>query len=116
MEVTKGRARWQCSFLFGSLDSARVAGTPHHAPPGLLSIDAIASNPIAMKFRVIIEQDEDVFLATVPTLPGCVSQGTTRDEAVVNVREAIEGYLESLRDHGDPIPPSIGEEIIDIAT
>ncbi len=69
-----------------------------------------------MKFRVLIEQDEDgVFVATVPALPGCVTQGSTRVEALKNVQEAIEVYLESLRDHGDPIPPSIGEEFIEVA-
>lgn len=69
-----------------------------------------------MKFRVLIEQDEDgVFVATVPSLPGCVSQGSTRDEALRNAREATEAYLESLRTHGEPIPPPIGEEFIDVA-
>ena len=61
-----------------------------------------------MKFRVIIEVDEDgVFVAQCPSLPGCVSQGATRAEAMANVREAMEGYMESLRAHGDPLPPSI---------
>jgi predicted RNase H-like HicB family nuclease len=69
-----------------------------------------------MKFRIIVEADEDgVFVAAVPSLPGCVSQGATRTEAVANVREAIEGYLESLRERGEPIPPSIYEEVIDVA-
>jgi len=55
-----------------------------------------------MKYRVLLEQDEDgVFVATCPSLPGCVSQGTTRAEANTNIREAIEGYLKSLRKHGD---------------
>ena len=68
-----------------------------------------------MKLRVLIEQDEDgVFVAEVPSLPGCVSQGRTRDEALSNVREAIAGYLESLEAHGDPIPPTISEEIVEI--
>ena len=69
-----------------------------------------------MKFRIIVEPDEDgVFVATVPSLPGCVSQGPTRDEALRNVREAIEGYVESLRERNEPIPPSIREEVIDVA-
>ena len=69
-----------------------------------------------MKYRVYLEQDEDgVFVATCPALPGCVSQGGTRLEATVNIREAIEGYLKSLRKHGDPVPPSILEEIIEVA-
>jgi len=69
-----------------------------------------------MKFRIVIETDEDgAFVATVPSLPGCVSQGCTRPEAVANAREAIEGYLESLRERGEPIPPSIHEEVVDVA-
>jgi predicted RNase H-like HicB family nuclease len=69
-----------------------------------------------MKFRIIVEPDEDgVFVATVPSLPGCVSQGGTREEALRNVREAIEGYLDSLRERNEPIPPSIHEEVIDVA-
>ena len=69
-----------------------------------------------MKFRIIVEPDEDgVFVATVPSLPGCVSQGATRDEALRSVRGAIQGYLESLRERGEPIPPAISEEVIDVA-
>ncbi|HTO87453.1 MAG TPA: type II toxin-antitoxin system HicB family antitoxin [Thermoanaerobaculia bacterium] len=69
-----------------------------------------------MKFRILVETDEDgMFVATVPSLPGCVSQGATRAEAVSNVREAIEAYLESLRERGEPIPPSIHEEVVDVA-
>lgn len=69
-----------------------------------------------MKFRVLIDQDEDgVFVAQVPSLPGCVSQGATRQEAVSNAREAIEVYLESLNERGEPIPPSISEELVDVA-
>ena len=62
----------------------------------------------SMKYRVYLEQDEDgVFVATCPTLPGCVSQGQTRAEATANIREAIEGYLKSLLKHGDPVPSRI---------
>jgi predicted RNase H-like HicB family nuclease len=69
-----------------------------------------------MKFRILVETDEDgVFVTTVPSLPGCVSQGATRAEAVSNVREAIGGYLESLRERAEPIPPSIHEEVVDVA-
>ena len=58
-----------------------------------------------MRYRVYLETDEDgVFVATCPALPGCVSQGFTRAEATANIREATEGYLISLRKHGDPIP------------
>lgn len=68
-----------------------------------------------MKYRVLIEQDENgIFVAQVPSLPGCLSQGTTREEAVLNVREAMAAYTESLRKHNEPIPPAITEEIIEI--
>jgi len=68
-----------------------------------------------MKFRVIIQQDEDgVFVAECPSLPGCISQGKTREEALENIRDAITGYLESLKKHNEPIPPPIDEEIVEI--
>jgi len=69
-----------------------------------------------MKYRVLIEQDEDgVFVATVPALPGCISQGNTREETLNHIREAIEGYIESLEAHDEPIPPSVSEEIVEVA-
>jgi predicted RNase H-like HicB family nuclease len=68
-----------------------------------------------MKYRVWIEQDEDgAFVAQVPSLPGCISQGQTRGEALANIREATALYIESLEEHGDPIPPPITEEIIEV--
>jgi antitoxin HicB len=69
-----------------------------------------------MKYRVIVEQDEDgIYVVEVPALPGCISQGKTRSEALVNIKEAIELYLESLDAHGDPVPPSITEEIVEVS-
>jgi antitoxin HicB len=69
-----------------------------------------------MKYRVLIEQDEDgVFVAEVPSLPGCISQGETRSEALDNIKEAITGYLESLQAHNEPVPPSISEEIVEVS-
>jgi predicted RNase H-like HicB family nuclease len=68
-----------------------------------------------MKYRVLIEQDEDgVFVAEVPSLPGCISQGETREQAVGNIREAIALYLESLAAHDEPIPPPITEELVEV--
>ena len=58
-----------------------------------------------MKYRVLIEQDEDgIFVVQVPSLPGCISQGETRKEALRNIKEAVALYLESLRTHNEPIP------------
>lgn len=70
---------------------------------------------VNMKFRVTIEQDEDgVFIAECPSLPGCISQGKTRIEAIKNIKDAVEGYLESLKKHNEVIPPSIDEEIVEV--
>ena len=69
-----------------------------------------------MKYRIFIEQDEDgVFVAECPALPGCISQGNSRREAVQNITDAIAGYLESLKKHNEPIPPPISEEIVEVA-
>jgi predicted RNase H-like HicB family nuclease len=68
-----------------------------------------------MQYRVLIEQDEDgIYVAEVPALPGCISQGQTRMEALENIREAIAAYLGSLAAHNEPIPPPISEEIAEI--
>ncbi|MFZ3064968.1 MAG: type II toxin-antitoxin system HicB family antitoxin [Nitrospirota bacterium] len=69
-----------------------------------------------MRVRILIEQDEDgIFVAECPSLPGCVSQGKTRKKAIKNIQDAIKGYLESLKKHNEPIPPSVEEEIIEVA-
>jgi antitoxin HicB len=69
----------------------------------------------AMLLRVVIEQDEDgVFVAQCPTLPGCISQGKTHAQALANIKDAISGYLESLKKHREPIPPSIQEELVEV--
>ena len=50
-----------------------------------------------MKLHVKIEQDETgYYVAEVPALPGCLSQGKTYDEAIANIKEAIEGWLEVM--------------------
>lgn len=57
-----------------------------------------------MKFKIVLEKDEDGgFVATVPSLPGCVSQGETEKEALKNVREAITLHMGSLAADGQPI-------------
>ena len=68
-----------------------------------------------MKYRILVEQDEDgAFVAECTTLPGCVSEGKTRMEAVHNIKDAMKGYIESLKKHKEPIPPSIYEDIVEI--
>jgi antitoxin HicB len=68
-----------------------------------------------MKYRVLLEQDEEGwFTAEVPSLPGCISQRKTREEAVKNVQDAIQGYMESLEKHNEPVPPPITEEMVEV--
>jgi predicted RNase H-like HicB family nuclease len=70
----------------------------------------------AIRYRVTIEQDEDgIFVAQCPSLPGCISQGKTRAEALADISDAISGYLASLARHGEPIPPPITEEVVEVA-
>jgi predicted RNase H-like HicB family nuclease len=58
-----------------------------------------------MRYTVILQKEEDGgYVATVPVLPGCVSQGDTRQEALKNIEEAIEVYLEDVRAAGENIP------------
>jgi len=56
-----------------------------------------------MKYTVILERESDGgFVASVPVLPGCISQGDTREEAMANIKEAINLYVEDCRAAGDP--------------
>ncbi|KJR47083.1 hypothetical protein UF75_2542 [Desulfosporosinus sp. I2] len=57
------------------------------------------------RFKVILEKNESGgFTVTVPSLPGCVTQGDDRREALEHIQEAIEGFLEALVIEGLPIP------------
>ena len=57
-----------------------------------------------MNFKVLIEKDEDgVYVVTVPSLPGCISQGKTEPEALENIKEAIALHLEALAEDGLPL-------------
>ena len=68
-----------------------------------------------MGYTVILEREPDGgFVAVVPALPGCVTQGDTRDIALANVREAIEVYIEDCLDAGDPVPTEVGKEFIEV--
>jgi predicted RNase H-like HicB family nuclease len=58
-----------------------------------------------MEYVVIVEQGETSVGAYVPDLPGCVAVGQSRDEAMQLIREAIELHIESLREHGETVPP-----------
>jgi predicted RNase H-like HicB family nuclease len=70
---------------------------------------------LSMRYTVVLEREEDGgYVASVPALPGCVSQGDTRAEAVSNIREAIALYVEDCRDAGDPVPTEAGKEFVEV--
>ena len=69
-----------------------------------------------MKFLETLEEDEDGFIVAIcPALPGCHSQGRDREEALINIREAIEGVIDSMRKHGEPLPSETDLYEIDVA-
>ena len=65
---------------------------------------------MSMKFMVTVERDEDgVFVVECPSIPGCVSQGKTKEEALTNVKEAIALCLEVRADKGMPLTVEISQ-------
>ena len=69
-----------------------------------------------MKFDITLEQDEDGYIvASCPALPGCHSQERTEEEAIANIREAIRGYVASMRKHGEAIPSITEVEEVEVA-
>ena len=68
-----------------------------------------------MGYTVILEREPDGgYVATVPALPGCVSQGDTRGEVLANIREAIDLYIEDCIAAGDPVPEEAEREFIEV--
>ena len=57
-----------------------------------------------MEYTVVIERAPNNFAAYVPDLPGCIATGSTREELLDEIREAIAFHIESLREHGEPVP------------
>ena len=58
------------------------------------------------------KEDDGGFTVIVPSLPGCISQGKTREEALANIEEAIALYIEVLQDRGEPVPNDTVEVIL----
>ena len=64
------------------------------------------------KYVVYLEPaEEGGYIVSCPALPGCVTQGETKQEALDMIKDAIEGYIASLRKHGEPVPPGIEEAV-----
>jgi predicted RNase H-like HicB family nuclease len=68
-----------------------------------------------MRYTVVLKKEPDGgYVVTVPALPGCVSRRDTRAEALANIREAIELYVEDCRAAGDPVPAEAGKEFVEV--
>ena len=68
-----------------------------------------------MKYTVIIEKgNESGYVAYAPALKGCVSQGNTKEEAVNNLRQAMEAYIEALVEDGLPVPTEVGRDTLEL--
>ena len=65
-----------------------------------------------MRQVVVYPGESGFWVAEVPSLPGCLSQGESRDEAIENVKEAISLYIESLVAHGEPVPEDKREAVL----
>ena len=69
-----------------------------------------------MQYTIVLEPDEERrgYTVRVPALPGCVTEGRTREEALANAREAIIGFIEALEKAGEPVPEE--KEAVELAT
>ena len=69
-----------------------------------------------MQYTIVIEKSPRNFSAYVPDLPGCVATGATREAVVREIRQAIEFHMDSLREHGEPVPePQCTAAVVDVA-
>jgi len=67
------------------------------------------------KFTVVVEQDEDgLYVASVPLLQGCYTQGKTYKEALENTKDAIRLHIEARRDLGEPIPIEVAIDEVQV--
>ena len=75
-----------------------------------LSNNAVTS---AVKFWTLLNRDEDAaWIAECPSIPGCISQGGTRDEALANIREAFTACLEVRAERG--MPPTLETQLVEV--
>ena len=67
-----------------------------------------------MRQVILIPDETGGYVAEVPSLPGCYSQGDTEEEALVNIQEAIELHIESLIAAGEDVPEDVGEALLKV--
>ena len=66
------------------------------------------------KYEVIIfwSAEDEVFLAEVPELPGCMAHGGTQEEALANAKQAVQLWIDTAREFGDPVPQPKGRRLV----
>ncbi|MFQ5860403.1 MAG: type II toxin-antitoxin system HicB family antitoxin [Dehalococcoidia bacterium] len=68
-----------------------------------------------MKYTVVIEKGQEAgYVVYCPALKGCVSQGRTQEEALRNIKEAAEVYIEALLEDGLPVPTEVGTDTVEV--
>ena len=75
---------------------------------------SVKRKALPVKYSALLTRgNEGGFVAMVPVLPGCVSQGRTRRDALKNVREAAEAYVEALLEDGLSVPRELGSDLVE---
>lgn len=63
-------------------------------------------------FRVEVEDEDGRWVAEIPSLPGCATEGDSKEEALEALREAAQAYLDVMSEHGDPLPEKVQQEVM----
>ena len=80
------------------------------------AVAVAAEEATTLRLMVMLEDGEDgLIVISCPALPGCISQGRTREEALANIKEAIEGYMESMIDHGERLPTLVAYDFVNVS-
>ena len=98
LQVTSGSTFFLTgvSLRCGTGSSVRLRGRPGS---GIIAVEVKVIRQI-----VLYPGEDGYWVAECPSLPGCISQGKTREEAITNIREAIEAYVEDVRENGERVP------------
>jgi predicted RNase H-like HicB family nuclease len=67
-----------------------------------------------MRHVILTPIEDGWWMAEVPSLPGCHTQGETKEEAMSNIKEAIDSYIASLEEDGEPIPDDVNVELVTV--
>jgi len=73
---------------------------------------SVANAPGTLRQAIIYPGEDGYWVAECPSLPGCISQGESREAAIINIREAIHAYVNALEEDGLPVPPERFETLL----